>query len=305
MRELTLIVGMLLVGCGGGTEVTGAGATVADTGGRSAVETGGGAAGIEMLATGGAEETGGTATGGLEDGGTGPSNTGGAATGGVETCPVGSERCSCYGNGTCDDGLVCLSGLCVDAGTGGVGTGGVAPTGGVATGGTAPTGGVATGGVATGGTSTGGQILICSPGDTVACACNGDWSNPGVSECSPDRTSWTDCVCQEGTGGAGTGGTGTGGAPSCSWDSATLIANPGRRNLDGDGCYVLGDDKDNCIFRLNTPDGFFGEYITIDGISGAIHGPTSIESSGQGCMCPVLLDLQTPDAVVAVAWEYE
>ncbi|MFC1609842.1 hypothetical protein ACFL6C_02700 [Myxococcota bacterium] len=29
------------------------------------------------------------------------------------TCPAGSERCACYGNGTCNTGLICLSGLCV------------------------------------------------------------------------------------------------------------------------------------------------------------------------------------------------
>lgn len=30
-------------------------------------------------------------------------------------CTTGTERCACYGNGTCEDGLVCLSAHCVDA----------------------------------------------------------------------------------------------------------------------------------------------------------------------------------------------
>ena len=34
------------------------------------------------------------------------------------SCPPGSLRCSCYGNDTCDAGLTCLSGLCVDADAG-------------------------------------------------------------------------------------------------------------------------------------------------------------------------------------------
>jgi formylglycine-generating enzyme required for sulfatase activity len=60
----------------------------------------------------------------------GPSSAGGASS----ICPAGSERCACYGNGTCDEGLQCLSDLCV-AGTSGGSTDadGAAPTGGTAT----------------------------------------------------------------------------------------------------------------------------------------------------------------------------
>ena len=39
--------------------------------------------------------------------------------------PAGSERGACYGNGTCDTGLTCLSGLCVRAGDVGAVDGGV------------------------------------------------------------------------------------------------------------------------------------------------------------------------------------
>ena len=42
--------------------------------------------------------------------------------GGGNSTPAGSEGGACYGNGTCDDGLSCLSGLCVNVGGGGGGT---------------------------------------------------------------------------------------------------------------------------------------------------------------------------------------
>jgi hypothetical protein len=49
-----------------------------------------------------------------------------------DDCPIGSEACSCTAGGSCDQGLDCLSGLCVrnpdgvggSAGEGGTGTGG-------------------------------------------------------------------------------------------------------------------------------------------------------------------------------------
>jgi hypothetical protein len=59
-------------------------------------------------------------------------------------CPAGTELCPCYGNGTCNDGLVCGSDLCVrlagaaDAGTGGASGAGGAPP---AAGGAPPGGG--------------------------------------------------------------------------------------------------------------------------------------------------------------------
>ncbi len=67
---------------------------------------------------------------GRETGGTGgrDARTGGrsgAGAGGEEPCPDGTETCPCYGNDTCNDDLVCASGLCVDLGT--VATGGRLP----------------------------------------------------------------------------------------------------------------------------------------------------------------------------------
>ncbi len=57
--------------------------------------------------------------------------TGAGGTGG-DDCPDGTERCACYGNGTCNAGLVCASNLCVR-----LGSGGTTGAGGSATGGTA------------------------------------------------------------------------------------------------------------------------------------------------------------------------
>ncbi len=88
-------------------------------------------------------------TGAAADGGAGNSDS----SGGHGVCTAGSESCACYPNETCNAGLTCISGVCVNLsapGTGGAtsaGSGGSANlTGGVAN----STGGVAntTGGVA-------------------------------------------------------------------------------------------------------------------------------------------------------------
>lgn len=65
-----------------------------------------------------------------------------SGTDGPSTCPTGSETCSCYGNGTCDAGLTCLSNICVMSPdtSGGTGTGGTTNAG----------GGQSTGGIADG-----------------------------------------------------------------------------------------------------------------------------------------------------------
>ena len=62
-------------------------------------------------------------------GGCGGGGGDGGSTGNSGACTIGSVRCACYGNGTCDKGLACLSDLCVsptsepgsDAGKGGGG----------------------------------------------------------------------------------------------------------------------------------------------------------------------------------------
>lgn len=62
-------------------------------------------------------------------GGCGGGGGDGGSTGTSGACTIGSVRCACYGNGTCDEGLACLSDVCVspttepgsDAGKGGGG----------------------------------------------------------------------------------------------------------------------------------------------------------------------------------------
>jgi hypothetical protein len=62
--------------------------------------------------------TGGTAasSGGTDGGGTDSSGDGTGAT----ECVAGTERCHCYEDATCNEGLVCASDLCVDLGGGGL-----------------------------------------------------------------------------------------------------------------------------------------------------------------------------------------
>jgi len=69
---------------------------------------------------------------------------------------MGSERCACYGNGTCDSALQCLSNLCVAKDTGGSNSGGTTNAGArTGVGGTSNAGGVATGGASNAGGNNG------------------------------------------------------------------------------------------------------------------------------------------------------
>ncbi len=158
---------LLLAGCSGSTsdeQQPGGGTGGADaTGGEGA----GGAAGVLSTNDGVGGSAGGTASPVGGTAGTGDRGTGGdpeTGTGGAD-CPDGTERCSCYGNGTCNAGLVCASDLCVDLGTGGgagaggapIGTGGGAGVGGltIGTGGGAGVGGAGAGGAPASGGSAG------------------------------------------------------------------------------------------------------------------------------------------------------
>lgn len=77
--------------------------------------------------------------------------TSGTTGGGMEGCTAGSEGCACYPNDTCDDDLVCLSGLCVDAGSGASsGAGGTTGSNGSMAGAGATTGSGASGSTTTG-----------------------------------------------------------------------------------------------------------------------------------------------------------
>lgn len=80
-------------------------------------------------------------------------------------CATGSERCACYPDNTCDDGLACASDLCVSAANLAVGgsTGGSQTT----SGGTAPS---ATGGTGNAGdTSSGGSPSSGGSGGSAGC----------------------------------------------------------------------------------------------------------------------------------------
>jgi hypothetical protein len=128
----------------------------------------------------------------LADGGCGDSHD-------VPPCPAGAERCACYGNDTCNDGLECLSELCVapdssasgapaaiQGGPGGSGHGdagelndasiaGESPSGSL--GGSSNLGG---GGRASGGTSAGGKPSLGGTGGASSTSgnliTNGDFS---------------------------------------------------------------------------------------------------------------------------------
>lgn len=120
--KLCFVVGLLVFGCGGND--TGFGNGRRGTGGDNPD------AGV----------SGGNGAGGSKPG-----------SGGAPACRDGDETCACYGNGTCNAGLVCASNLCVrlSSGTGGRGAGGISSVAGAggaisnggipSTGGTPPT----------------------------------------------------------------------------------------------------------------------------------------------------------------------
>ena len=99
----------------------------------------------------------------------------GQATGGrgQEACVTGDERCDCYPNDTCNDNLICASGLCVRLPTTGGGAG--AAAGGTGSGGE-PSGGAGTGGIdqpGSGGAQGGGGAAAASCDRSVT-PCGGD-----------------------------------------------------------------------------------------------------------------------------------
>lgn len=89
---------------------------------------------------------------------TAQNGVGGASAGATGSpCPDGSETCACYGNKSCDDGLVCASNLCVSLGGSGGGHGKGGSSADVSSGGVVAAGGT-TNLVGNGGTSlTGGS----------------------------------------------------------------------------------------------------------------------------------------------------
>jgi hypothetical protein len=223
MRALVIAVGLVLMACGGGSEIGVDAETLYETGGSAGavVEATGGEALTE--ATGGDQETGGNTTGGTVPA-TGGTATGGAQTGGTATggstepvCEAGRQvACPCVGIG--DVGVQsCLadgSGWgeceCSDPATGGNPTGGMG-TGGLATGGTTPTGGTLTGGSATGGidvgtggttstggSDTGGSVGTGGTGPTTETACwdHTDDDEDGATDCDDSDCCTAEYCCE-------------------------------------------------------------------------------------------------------------
>ena len=92
----------------------------------------------------------GNPTGGSDGlGGTSASDVGGGTNTMSSDCAAGSERCACFGNGTCNSGLVCASQRCVNISGLNPATGGAPASG--SGGATSDSGGTQTGGVASGG----------------------------------------------------------------------------------------------------------------------------------------------------------
>jgi len=110
----------------------------------------------------------GTVSSGSGSSGTGASNSVGDFGGAPATstnCPAGNERCACYGNGTCNAGLVCASQHCVNInGLVGGSTGGSSADG--MGGAAANNGGTNTDSSATGGLSNNSSTGGTSAGDT-------------------------------------------------------------------------------------------------------------------------------------------
>jgi sulfatase modifying factor 1 len=104
---------------------------------------------------------------------------------GPSACPAGSERCACYGNGTCNTGLECRSKLCVSAGNGGGTSGGTSSAGGPSSGGTTtagganPSGGTSQTGGATVAGGTAGMAGVSSGGGPIGGAVTGGATNTG------------------------------------------------------------------------------------------------------------------------------
>jgi hypothetical protein len=185
--------------------------------------------------------TGGTlsASGGENPSGGTPIADGGASS--STDCPTGSERCACYGNSTCNPGLVCASRLCVDlSGLGGVGGTSATGAGGTEAGGSAsggiggtPTSGSTSGGFPSGGNGAGGSSTGFAFGGAKATG------GAGIGGAKATGGAATGGAATGGaaTGGAATGGAATGGAAtggSSFWKTVTYnstgLPNPSNGN---------------------------------------------------------------------------
>ena len=168
-----------------------------------------------------------------DDGRTGIPNAGGVSTlvgGAASTHPdVGAERGPCYGNGTCNTGLICASNVCVQLGrgSGGIGntpeTGGTTGSGGAAidsggrtAGGGTNSGITGSGGAAidSGGRTAGGATDSASGGNVATGGISYSGSSGGVGPGA--STSGGNSGIGGNDSGAGAGGTSIGGLSSAS-----------------------------------------------------------------------------------------
>jgi hypothetical protein len=134
------------------------------------------------------------------------------------SCTVGSERCACYGNGTCNDGLTCRSNLCVNDNTSSAGSSGQDPTSG------AGTNAIGQGGAGNF-EGSGGSAIVAGQGGTIVVGAGGTSSGgTGVG----------------GTSVIGAAGTGTGGVSVIAGQGGTTIVGAGGTSVIGMGGTEVG-----------------------------------------------------------------
>jgi hypothetical protein len=157
----------------------------------------------------------------------------------TKACAQGALRCPCYPNGTCNDGLVCRSEICV-ANDGNVGGGGGELGGATSYGGNtfSPSAGGTSdgqGGAPSGGTDTGTSV---EQGGTSTTSAQGGTTAIGAGGTIPDGTGGT---IPDGTGGTtsvATGGTmsvATGGTTSVATGGTTSVGTGGATTATGGG----------------------------------------------------------------------
>ena len=147
------------------------------------------------------------------------------------SCALGSERCACYGNKTCDEGLVCRSKICVDASVSDAGGGGQDSTSSAGTSATGQGGAGNSAGISAG--AQGGDTLVGAGGTTLV----------GTAGSTALGEGGTTLVGAGGTTTLGQGGTtlvGTGGTTTLSEGGTTLVGTGGTTAIGSGGTGVGG-----------------------------------------------------------------
>ncbi len=167
----------------------------------------------------------------------------------MDPCSVGEERCGCYGNGTCDEPLTCLSGICVDMGGNAAGGAGNLPG---QTGVGGESGGVPQGSAGSGGTQIGAGGTASSSGGASEASGGSDGPTGGTtasgagtsgSEASGGGTTSTSGGEGSTTGGseAATGGTTSTSGGTTSTSGGTTSTSGGTTSTSG-GASTGGND---------------------------------------------------------------